>query len=99
MRQIWKYPIEPARKIVVPGDPSHPVVLVAPDPGNAAPVALWVEHQLEESPDPNVSYKPVGNHERVFTCCGTGWQIPDGWTHRGSCVSGDEVWHVYEWRA
>jgi hypothetical protein len=53
-------------------------------------IHFWMEHIRPSD------IEPEDLVSRTFRLFGTGHEIPDGWTHRGT-VSGDVfVWHLYE---
>lgn len=86
MRTVWKYELpHDATLKVYGGDPKVVHVGVDPTGHYTNHPTVWVE--LE----PNVE----GNLELCFF--GTGFDIPDGLEHVGSCITFHGfVWHVYQ---
>lgn len=39
---------------------------------------------------------PAGRERRYLAIFGTGMVVPDGAVHRGTCLDGIYVWHLYE---
>ena len=96
-RQVWKYPLKPGMPHAIPGHRDSPIALVAQDPVEGVP-AVWIEQTLEPADDIAVKWQLVGDHCRTFIVVGTGWDVPKAFDHRGSCVCGEHVWHIYEKR-
>lgn len=81
MRTIWKYLVSP--EPIALTRPGTPVALAEDGNGN---LAMWAEADPEAN--------PVGS--RAFCVLGTGWDIPEGFSHVDTTVtSSGYVWHLY----
>lgn len=84
-RQVWKHPLvltETPQKIALRGAEAG-IVHFAVGTGG---FHVWAEEE-PESPE---------EQTRTVVIVGTGWDIPEGYAHRGTILDGPYVWHLYE---
>lgn len=80
MRSVYKYKLSGYRETTIS---CRGVVMVGQDGIDDEP-SVWVEHGFDNSDNPI-----------DLTFFGTGHNVPDEWTHVGSCKCNAFVWHVY----
>ncbi len=84
MRTVHKYPLLSQGGNPLPIPVTAKVLLLAEQHGQ---LVLWVEVDLN-----HVVVSP-----RTFRIFGTGFDIPEGYEHRGSTMTTEGyLWHVYE---
>ena len=84
MKAIWKFPFKCGTEAMrFHRMPPGKVIHVEKQHDQ---ICMWVEV------DKSIEHFPY----RTFRVFGTGWDIIDGYEHRGTWLDGAYVWHLYE---